>query len=114
MINIENAKIAFSNFLKNYNMDDGKIALKVKHIYKVSEISRKIAVKNNFSEEEQKLAELIGLLHDIGRFDQIRIYNTFIDYKSENHAELGIKILFKNGLIRKFVEDDKYNEVYYL
>lgn len=111
MINIENAKIAFSNFLKNYNMDDGKIALKVKHIYKVSEISRKNAVKNNFNEEEQKLAELIGLLHDIGRFDQIRIYNTFIDYKSENHAELGIKILFKNGLIRKFVEDDKYDEI---
>lgn len=111
MINIENAKIAFSNFLKNYNIDNGKIALKIKHIYKVAEISKQIAIKNNFNEEEQKLAELIGLLHDIGRFEQIRIYNTFVDCKSENHAEIGIRILFENGLIRKFVEDNKYDEI---
>ncbi len=111
MIDIEKAKKAFANHVKKYNINDGKIALKIKHIYKVSEISKQIAIKNNFTEEEQKLAELIGLLHDIGRFEQIKIYNTFVDCKSENHAELGIKILFQENLIRNFIDENKYDNI---
>ena len=30
-----------------------------------------------------------------------------------NHADLGVEILFKNNLIRKFVNDDKYDEIIY-
>lgn len=65
----------------------------------------------NLSEEDVKLAELIGLLHDIGRFEQIRIYNTFLDKDSINHAEFGIKVLFENNLIRKFIKENTYDEI---
>ena len=111
MIDMEVAKRAFAEYVKKYDIENGKVALKVKHIYKVAEVSKEIAIKNNFNSEEQKLAELIGLLHDIGRFDQIKIYNTFVDCKSENHAVLGVKVLFEQGLIREFVKDDKYDEI---
>lgn len=74
-------------------------------------ISREIAQINNYTQEEQDLAELIGLLHDIGRFEQVRLYNTFNDGKSVNHAELGVQILFEEGLIREFIEDSKYDEL---
>ena len=63
------------------------------------------------SEEDIKLAQLIGLLHDIGRFEQVRRYNTFVDKDSVNHGELGVKILFEDGLIRNFIEDNKYDEL---
>ena len=70
-----------------------------------------LAIKKNFSEEDQKLAELIGLLHDIGRFEQVRIYNTFVDKISVNHGEMGVKVLFEDGLIEKFVETREYDNI---
>ena len=61
--------------------------------------------------EDENLAKLIALLHDIGRFEQIRLYHTFSDKDSINHAEFGAKLLFEDGLIRKFVETDKYDKI---
>ena len=45
-----------------------------------------------------------GMLHDIGRFEQIRRFGTFNDVQSVDHAEFGADLLFKEGLIRKFAE----------
>ena len=97
MVDVNNAKRVFKEYVSNYNLQDGKIALKVAHILRVSELSKKIATSLNLSEEDIKLAELIGLLHDIGRFEQVRKYNTFIDKISINHGEYGVKILFEWG-----------------
>lgn len=111
MINIETAKKVFAEYIRNYNPENGKIALKIKHIFRVADISRKIAIKSGFNEEDQNLAELIGLLHDIGRFEQARIYDTFVDSKSVNHGEMGVKVLFEDGWIYKFLEDREYDEI---
>ena len=111
MIDIEKAKKVFAEYVKKYNPDDGKIALKIRHIYRVVDISREIAIKNNMSEDDINLAELIGLLHDIGRFEQVRIYNTFVDWKSVNHAEMGVKVLFEDGLINEIVDDRQYDDI---
>ena len=111
MVDIEKPKRAFAEYIKNYDIEDSKIALKVKHIYRVAENSKEIAVRNGFNEEEQRLAELIGLLHDIGRFEQVRLYNTFVDSKSVNHGKLGVEVLFKDDLIRNFVDDEKYDDI---
>ena len=106
MVDVNNAKRVFKEYVSNYNLQDGKIALKVAHILRVSELSKKIATSLNLSEEDIKLAELIGLLHDIGRFEQVRKYNTFIDKISINHGEYGVKILFEDNLIEKLDVDD--------
>ncbi|MBO5349382.1 MAG: HD domain-containing protein [Clostridia bacterium] len=111
MINIENAKKVFKEYIKNYDINDGRIALKVAHILRVSSISKKIATSLNLSEEDIKLAELIGLLHDIGRFEQVKKYNTFIDKNSINHGEYGVKILFEDNLIKKFNIEEKYYKI---
>lgn len=110
-IDIKKAQNEFEKYIQNYNPEDKKIKLKIEHIKRVSEISKKIAQNLNLSEEETQLAELIGLLHDIGRFEQIRLYNTFLDKDSINHAEFGVKVLFEEGLIRKFIETDKYDKI---
>ena len=111
MIDIKKAKKFFKEYIKNHDIENPKIALKVAHIERVSEIAKNTAESLNLSKEDVELAELIGLLHDIGRFEQIKKYNTFVDSKSENHAKLGVDILFKQGLIRKFIEDDKYDKI---
>lgn len=111
MIDLLKAKKVFKEYVKDYDIENPKIALKVAHIERVSEIAKNTAESLNLSKEDVELAELIGLLHDIGRFEQIKKYNTFVDSKSENHAKLGVDILFKQGLIRKFIEDDKYDKI---
>lgn len=111
MIDIIKAKKYFNDYVSNYDLNVAKIKLKVVHTYNVAENARKIARGLNLSEEQQDLAELIGLLHDIGRFEQVRIYHTFSDKKSVDHAEKGADVLFKDNEIRKFLDDSKYDVI---
>ena len=114
MIDIEKASIAFNEYAKKYDMNNKKIAMKFKHIYKTVEVAKEIAEDLKLDSEQVLLSELIALLHDIGRFEQLKIYDTFNDRESIDHAELGVKILFENGLIRKFIKEDKYDEIIYI
>ena len=111
MIDNTKAKKAFKEYVKNYDIENPKIKLKIAHIERTSEVARKMAESLELQKEDIELAELIGLLHDIGRFEQVRKYNTFVDHLSENHAKIGVDILFKDGLIRNFIEDDTYDKI---
>ncbi len=114
MIDIEKAKKYYKEYISNYNPEDPKIALKIAHVFRTAEKAKKIAINLNLSEEDVKLAELIGMLHDIGRFEQLRVYNTYNDRESINHGEYGAKILFEDGLIKNFIEDRSYDRIIYL
>ena len=111
MINITKAKKAFKEYIQNYDIDNPKVKLKIAHIERTANIARKTAESLNLEKEDIELAELIGLLHDIGRFEQIKRYNTFVDYLSEDYAKLGVDILFEENLIREFIEDNKYDRI---
>jgi len=111
MIDILKAKNEFKKYIKQYDIEDKKIKLKIGHMERVSNNSKKLAKSLNLEEEDIKLAQLIGLLHDIGRFEQAKRYNTFVDKDSINHGELGVKILFESNLIRKFIEDTNYDKI---
>lgn len=113
MIDMLKAKKAFAEYVKKYDIKNDKIKLKVAHIERVSQIAKKLAINLKLKEEDIKLAELIGLLHDIGRFEQVKKFNTFNDKKSVNHGELGVHILFdkKDRIIREFIEDNQYDEI---
>jgi hypothetical protein len=39
------------------------------------------------------------------------LYDTFLDKDSINHGEYGVKVLFEDGLIRKFVQEDTYDDI---
>ena len=105
------AKKAFKEYVKKYNPEDEKIKIKIVHIEKVAENSKRIAQNLGLSQEDVELAELIGLLHDIGRFEQVRLYHTFVDKDSINHGKYGAKILFEDGLIRNFIKDNKFDKI---
>ena len=99
---------AFENYVSNYNLNDPNIYLKYKHTGKVAENCERIAKSLNLSEQDIDLAWEIGMLHDIGRFEQLRRFDTFIDTESIDHAEFGGDLLFKEGLIQQF-DDEKEN-----
>ena len=105
------ARRVFGEYVRNYNYRDEKIRLKIEHTYKVAELCEQIAVSEELSNADTDLAWLIGLLHDIGRFEQLRQYGTFIDAESIDHAELGADILFKQGKIREFVTDTECDDL---
>lgn len=111
MIDINKAKKYYKEYISGYNPENPRIVLKVSHIYRTAQKAKWLANKLELSKEDVLLAELIGLLHDIGRFEQVRLYNTFVDRDSINHGELGVKILFEDNLIRKFIEDNSYDEI---
>lgn len=113
MIDILRAKKAFAKYARVYNAENDKIKLKIEHMERVSQLAKKLAIKLELSKEDVELAELIGLLHDIGRLEQIKRFNTFNDRKTVNHGELGVDMLFnrKNGIIREFIQDNQYDDV---
>ena len=111
MIDIASAKNAFKDFLEKYkDKSDLGFELKIVHTYHVAENAKKIAQELNLSKEDIELAELIGILHDIGRFEELKITKELNSVKFD-HAGHGSKILFEKGMIRKFIEDNQYDNI---
>ena len=100
----DKAKKAFKNYAENYDVSNVSIALKISHTFRVAEISERIA--RTIPNVNPEFSWLLGLLHDIGRFEQITRFNTFKDVLSVDHAELGADILFQENLIREFLDLD--------
>lgn len=108
-IDIEKSKEEFIKYTENYDLTNDKIKGKQIHSLRVMEISRKIAEGLELSQEEINLATLIGLLHDIARFEQYTRYNTFKDLESIDHGDFGAEILQKE--IRKYIETNQYDNI---
>ena len=93
MINLQKAKIAFKEYINNYdNQNDPGFNLKVIHTYHVVDNAKMIANKLGLSSEDCELAELIALLHDIGRFDELKNLKRF-DSVGNDHAMFASKHL---------------------
>ena len=97
---------AFDDYAMQYDFEEDAIRRKYEHSYRVMELSDKIVYSLGLEEDDSYLACIIGLLHDVGRFPQWKEYKTFSDSKSINHAILGAKMLFDEGLIKKFKLDE--------
>lgn len=83
------------------------ISLKREHSLRVCDNILLIGRALGLEDGELRLAEIIGLLHDIGRFEQYAQYRTFMDSKSVNHAELGIHIIKKIEILAGMETDLK-------
>lgn len=110
MMDLQYAKEQFECYLNHYDRDDDKIRLKIVHTYGVVECSRQITQRMGLPEEDRQLAQLIGLLHDIGRFEQLKRYNSF-EPNTMDHASFGVQILFEEGMIRQFVKENTWDSI---
>ena len=105
-IDRKKVKNVFKKYTDNYDISDEKIKLKVDHTYRVAALSERIACSLGLGDDDTNLAWLIGMLHDIGRFEQLKNYGTFSDAESIDHAHYGVELLFEDGLIEKFASEN--------
>lgn len=111
MIDIEKAKNEFIKYTSNYDMNEKRIKSKFYHSFRVMKNSQKIAESLNLDKENIDLAILIGLLHDIARFEQWKLYKVYQDKLSFDHGDKAIQILEENNLIRRFIKEDEYDNI---
>ncbi len=78
---------------------DYYIRLKRGHSLRVCAIMRRLGRSLDLADEEIILAQAIGLLHDLGRFDQYDRYRTFRDPVSLDHGAYGADLIAANGLL---------------
>ena len=106
-INRVHVEDTFHNYTESYDLSDVKIALKAAHTYRVAALCDRIAKSLSLSELDTDLAWFLGMLHDLGRFEQVRRFGSFDDATTVNHAALSADLLFKDGLIRDYVSDNR-------
>ena len=93
-IDRDRARAVFAEYVRPYGTSNPRIALKVVHTNRVTEICEAVARAEELPDDDIDLAWLCGLLHDIGRFEQLRRWDTFSDGESAPHALIGVEVLF--------------------
>ncbi|HDP99946.1 MAG TPA: HDIG domain-containing protein [bacterium] len=76
------------------------INLKYQHTRHVCQEIEMLCSQLNLPESDTLMAKTMALFHDVGRYEQYQRYQTFLDMKSVNHAELGIQILIQNNVLK--------------
>lgn len=109
-MDFERCKKVFDKYVAAYDKKEKGIDLKYHHSYAVSDLMAELAFRLNLSEEEIILAKIIGLLHDIGRFEQLKKYHSYSD-KNVDHADKSCHYLFGEGHIRDFLEESSYDNI---
>ena len=98
-------------YMKSFHTDDEEVmqGIRIKEIHTgyVTAIAVQLAKHLKLSEHDVELAEIMGLFHDVGRFRQYSLYKTFNDAESEDHADLGLKVLSELDFIKKLSSEDE-------
>lgn len=91
----------YREYVDGYRGQSGALppmmALKLAHTMQVVAAAREIAAGENFTPAERHAAEAAALLHDTGRYEQLRRYNTFRDSDSVDHAVFSHDIVRDSG-----------------
>ena len=111
MPDINYAKKEFNKYLQQFDCENDKIKLKRVHTCGVVKCASEIAKRMGLPEEDRQLAELIALLHDIGRFEQVSVYDSF-EPTTMDHAAFGVDLLFgEKQMIRRFMIEEKWDDL---
>ena len=109
MIDIKNAQMEFLKYTEGFDLNNTNIKGKQSHSIRVMNISAKIAQSLGLNTNQVELATLIGLLHDLARFEQYTQFHTFKDLDSFDHGDYAIQIL--QNCMRKYINIDKYDNI---
>jgi putative nucleotidyltransferase with HDIG domain len=109
--NVDVVKSWFSGYCRSFYSPDEEfqrnITLKEEHTFHVCANTERICREESLDDEGMLLAEIIALLHDVGRFEQYRQFKTFRDGISVNHAELGARILEDYEVLAPFYPHER-------
>ncbi|HMM23073.1 MAG TPA: HD domain-containing protein [Selenomonadales bacterium] len=106
LINLRKIQAWFDSYVSGYYTRDADVApliqLKEEHSRLVARHARELSGSLGLEEGEVRLAEALGLCHDVGRFKQAALYRTFKDKDSVDHGRLGADELRAAGLAGEF------------
>ena len=103
MFRVDKARVerAFQAYTGHFDTTNLQISNKIRHSYHVAANCEAVAIALS---ADTDLAWLIGMLHDIGRFEQIRVVHGYDDQKGLDHGDYGEKVLFEERMIRDFMD----------
>lgn len=101
-------KSAFHTYISAFDASNLQVNNKIRHTWHVAENCQFIAQALSVDED---LAFLIGVLHDIGRFEQIRVVHGYDDSKGIDHGDYGANLLLEQHLLRRFITDTTEDEL---
>jgi putative nucleotidyltransferase with HDIG domain len=108
---LENFRVWFNNYVAGFYGDDefvnANIKMKEEHTFGTCKEMAHLAEQLNLSENQRRIAEVIALFHDIGRFEQFIRYRTYNDPKSTNHCLLGLEVLRQKKVLEKAEKEER-------
>ena len=102
----------FDEYVNRYDMNTPAINYKYYHSYRVMDNMVVLAKSMNLPLYDIELAKVIGVLHDIGRFEQYKRFQSFSDLNLD-HGDYGEQVLREENALKYFDIDKKDYEVVY-
>ncbi len=100
---LDNLKRWFDSYVAGFYGDEefvnANIELKDKHSRAVCAEMAWLTDRLGLSDNQKRIAEAIGLLHDVGRFRQFKEHRTYRDASSINHSALGVEIICEEKVL---------------
>lgn len=100
----------FKEDVNHYDFNNQRINQRYFHSIRVMDNCESLAIDLGLDDEKISIARLVGLLHDYGRFYQLSKLGTLSDKKMD-HALIGAKLLFEDGLINKYTTDKRVQNI---
>ena len=100
----------FNEYISQFNAEDNGINRKIEHSKRVSKLMVTLAKRLNWNEEDILIAQQLGLLHDIGRFEEWKIKSSFVTLDFD-HGEYGVGVLKNNNIYQEFGIKEEHKEI---
>ncbi|SPF34500.1 conserved hypothetical protein [Candidatus Desulfosporosinus infrequens] len=106
----------FEDYPQRFSSEDveveANLRYKKEHSLRVRDYMLTLGQELQLDTNQLFLAEVIGLFHDVGRFEQYVKYHTFKDHESEDHAELGLLVLEREQILAGRVSELEKEIIY--
>jgi len=100
----------FESYVGGFAISDSQLCtnmeLKARHTRRVCDSIIRIAASLGLKDMDYNLAFSAALFHDVGRFEQLKRFDTFSDSLSLDHAALGLQVLSDNRVLEDLDEGD--------
>ena len=100
----------FEAYVHEFDLTNFDLERKYRHSYRVMKLMEQLAHSLKLSEEDVTLACIIGLLHDIGRFEQLKEVDSYDDTKFE-HADFGTQYLKTSHFLEQCHVPDAWHSI---
>lgn len=100
---LDNFRCWFDSYTQRFFCEDeyvnAHLRLKQEHTRRTCEEILYLAERLALDDSQKRIAEVVALLHDVGRFPQFAEYRTFDDARSVDHARLSVETLRREGVL---------------